>query len=180
MRALWQVSWVIPKMSGTPRMFWCSFHSSPIWAVFVDQSREKRILLCPLCPGLGLRAYFGAQGKPGAVLSSPGSLWCAWSRRAFVRIGECAWLLGNWKLPLPYEGDRPETLMLQDPSLTVKNSRGKRLFPCGSPLISPLIASQVWKCMGDPTLKSRAHSSAGVHLVGSQEGSPCERHGEIL
>lgn len=80
----------------------------------------------------------------------PDSLWWAWGRRAFVRTGECAWLLGNRKLPLPREGDWPETLMLQDPCLTVKNSRGKSLFPCGSPLISPLIASQVWKCMGGP------------------------------
>lgn len=84
--------------------------------------------------------------------SPPGSLWWAWSRRAFVRTGECAWLLGNRKLPLPCEGVRPETLMLQDPFLTVKSSRGKRLFPCGSPLISPLIASQVWKCMGGGAL----------------------------
>lgn len=78
----------------------------------------------------------------------PGSLWLAWSRRAFARTEECAWLLGNRKLPLPCEGDGPETLTLQDPFLTVKNSRCKRLFPCGSPLISPLMASQVWKCMG--------------------------------
>lgn len=150
MRALWQGSWLSRRCQGH-RSILLVFPLPPSRMILLARAEKREFFSV-----LFVQAWVSGLTlvlRESQVLfchGPPGSLWWAWSRQAFMRTGVCAWLLGNRKLPLPCEGDQPETLMLRDPFLTVKNSRGKRLFPCGSPLINSLIASQLWKCMGGP------------------------------